>query len=909
MKKPSLFIICFLFLFSSIFSQAPVNRRVFGQNAWYINNANNPAANLAGFWKKIAESGVSYVRIGGIDANFIPLYKWTPGSFAVPSNSVIPLRNVIDSIRKYGMEPIIEVGYVPPNTCTNSALSGVSLQNASTIAANVVDVINNNIYASNPIKTWVIANEPDLYVQCSPVFKGFGWNNDGASHADSIAEYIRLFATKMKGKDTSIKIIGPEMATYGTDANYSVNKIMNKLVNAQTNGNSVMGKITTGAGSGKYFVDHLTVHHYPNIASRQQAIDNPQDIDDGFNGVLNANAFSNGKPRNGLIKMLTSTANNTGRNSNNIKIGLTEYNIGNSSGLHEANDSVLVRKGYDYRSFLGGQFIAQELSIGMANPYTGFMNLWSVKESGTDPSGCLDGFGYISNCNNSNKLRSAYHHFKMVGTHWYGNYYSGTSNKNNVKTFASVEPGAGFYIMILNMDSVDHAFNMKFNNTAGTSPDLNLKYDFTAAGLPLTTNQYDSIISKKTTWLLQFDCSGKLIMKTSYSESNNVSGQAPQLIQIGNINLNPNLAIGGQPGIGGIINSNLSFSNTVVYISSTLKLVGQAKLSLSNATVIVAPNVGIEANPNTSIEIKNGTVIFGQDSKQWSGITMNGNYNNSESLVIENSYIINAKYPVATDKIGRLTIKDNVIVNGETALYFDRSEAFSLSGNLIAGFIVGLKTTRTKKGFVSEIRENIFAEVRTNVTFSNDMHNALSITCNTFRYSDRAIKSVATDLAEQGTASLSSGNTFLRAVSGTPINYIDHSGSATKYYFGPAQANLFSYPNVMNIPKIQSVSDRVCKQPFTSACAPFVLVKENSNPINQLSIYPNPNTGAFTVNFGSLPKGNWSIVIHDVIGRLISTQKIDYSLQSTLVNIEAKGLYFVTLQNGTDKLTKKVVVE
>ncbi|MBI2723024.1 MAG: T9SS type A sorting domain-containing protein [Bacteroidetes bacterium] len=36
---------------------------------------------------------------------------------------------------------------------------------------------------------------------------------------------------------------------------------------------------------------------------------------------------------------------------------------------------------------------------------------------------------------------------------------------------------------------------------------------------------------------------------------------------------------------------------------------------------------------------------------------------------------------------------------------------------------------------------------------------------------------------------------------------------------------------------------------------------------------------------------------------------MDYTLQSTIVNIDVKGLYFVTLQNDTDKLTKKVIVE
>jgi len=897
-------IIC-VFAFSAK-GQNPINQKLFGQNAWFINNnGTSPAGDLTGLYPYMDSSGVTYVRIGGIDANFKPLYTWTPGLFTVNAAQVSKLTELIDSLRKYGMEPIITVGYDP--VCSSSVLSGISRTNAAKIAGNVVDVINNTLYPTNRIKTWIIANEPDLRDTCNaPLYGGFDYKVDAMGHADSIAIYIREFATAMKDKDSSIRIVGPELSSFGTDVNYSVNKITNKLASTAAL-NGILGTITsTGQGNGKFFIDHLTVHKYPIINSRQQCIDNPTDTVSGFKGILEANNPSGF--RKGLVKMITS---NTTRTPSNLKLGLTEYNIDNASADNESTNLPGVIKGYDYRSFLGGQWLAQMLSVGMSNPWVENMNLWSVQENGISGDGCQTGWGYISNCGSGNRLRSQYHHFSLVANYFHGKYYAGQSNKPNVKTFSSVETGAGFYIMVLNMDTVDYVYDISFNGNTTASYPLHLTYNVSSEE-PLVTNTSSAVdtIEKKSTILILFDCNGVKLWKKVYSEQDNLNDVEPHLKQIGNNDVDPQIAACGMPGIGGNISSSVTYSNTTVYINSNITLVGAGtKLTFDNAIVIMAPNVKIKSNPNTSIEIKNNTKMFGCNGQKWEGIEMNGNYLAGQKLHISNSYIFNAKHPVVTDKISDLKIIGNVFANGETAVDLRRGEAFEITGNIIAGYKTGIKTSKTKGGFVSGIKENKFIEIITDVHFDNDLHNALEITCNEFRYKDRSIRSVNTDLKVQGTATLSAGNNFISDAAGTPVNYIDHTGTATQYYFGPAEANKFVYPNVMNIPKIQAVSDKVCLQQMSAPCGALIGIEENNKPNAGFSIYPNPSTGAFTINFSNLPTGNWVINVTDVLGRMISTKKVDSNSESTTLQINAKGLYFVSLQSGGNRITQKVIVE
>lgn len=914
--------IIMLVLVGQLNSQNPINRKVFSINAWFIANANsNPAASLGGKWKLIADAGITHVRLGGIAANWIPLYTWgtgfsvNPGTFGVPDGDVAKLKELIDSCRKYGMEPIIEVGYAPPNTCSNGALSGISVNDAATIAANVVDAINNTLYtaASGPMKkidNWIIANEPDLTVTCPPPagkFGGFSWNNDGLGHADSIANYIKVFSKAMKSKDPSIKIIGPEISAFSAWTGWDQNKMMKKMVTT-TDSACLTGKIVGGPANGQWLLDETTFHHYPVVASRSVAINNPTDINDG--NALRAKLISNAGVNKGIIPHINSGG--SGRTAADLLVGVTEYNIGNTSGIDESTNYAGMIQGNDFRSFIGGQWLSLTLAEAMNNPWSGHYCLWSAAES--DTNACKAGFGFISTC--TGNKRPTYYHMAMT-SHLAGNFYYATSvNGANVKSFAGVEPGAGFHIMVLNMDSTTTypTTQISFSNTA-TAGALNINYGFAGVLTPTVIPSYtDSVpIQARSTVIYEFDCHGKFVTRVDYTEQMAITNTAPQLKKVGNTTINPNvLAMGANP-ISGNINNTTTFLNDTVYINGNLNIVGNnTKLTFKNCLVVVRAGKTINSNPNTSLEVNN-SIIIGENGGSWGGITANSNYHPGLAILIDKSVLINADNALSTDKLSEVQVTQSILASasGQKAIFMDRGQKFTVDNNLIVGYKAGVSTSRTAPNFISKITNNQFLGMDKVLQMVNDNHTSLEITCNLFKGFNRGLDATGTTLNDQGSATLSAGNVFLQ--SGAQQDYVLVSGSSPKYYFGPSQSTQFSLPNIVNIPIVQSTADRVCAQLFSSNCPGTISypigIKENAIDKNGFVVYPNPSSGAFTVKWSDLPKGNWTLNVHDVLGRIITSKKIDNNSDNTTLQINTKGIYFVTLQNGSDRITQKVIVE
>ena len=85
----------------------------------------------------------------------------------------------------------------------------------------------------------------------------------------------------------------------------------------------------------------------------------------------------------------------------------------------------------------------------------------------------------------------------------------------------------------------------------------------------------------------------------------------------------------------------------------------------------------------------------------------------------------------------------------------------------------------------------------------------------------------------------------------------------------------------------------------------------NSNQINDLVIYPNPNNGNFNIQFTSNSSNEIKVNVHDIRGREIFAQSyvnnglFNESLQ--LSNVQS-GIYLVTIQDGDMKEVKKILV-
>jgi hypothetical protein len=90
----------------------------------------------------------------------------------------------------------------------------------------------------------------------------------------------------------------------------------------------------------------------------------------------------------------------------------------------------------------------------------------------------------------------------------------------------------------------------------------------------------------------------------------------------------------------------------------------------------------------------------------------------------------------------------------------------------------------------------------------------------------------------------------------------------------------------------------------TSSCVTYNFVGLEETALVNVSVFPNPTTGEFTVSFASTKDAE--LTVTDVTGRLIRV--IPQCQSGVTVNLlhEAKGVYFLNIQVGNQLQTIKV---
>ena len=103
---------------------------------------------------------------------------------------------------------------------------------------------------------------------------------------------------------------------------------------------------------------------------------------------------------------------------------------------------------------------------------------------------------------------------------------------------------------------------------------------------------------------------------------------------------------------------------------------------------------------------------------------------------------------------------------------------------------------------------------------------------------------------------------------------------------------------------LNSWSVEVCYQQATLSVENF--------SISNLAIYPNPNNGNFNIQFTSNSSNEINVGVHDMRGREIFAKKYSnnglFNENLQLSNVQS-GIYLVTIQDGSSKVTKKIVIE
>jgi hypothetical protein len=185
-----------------------------------------------------------------------------------------------------------------------------------------------------------------------------------------------------------------------------------------------------------------------------------------------------------------------------------------------------VLRGFDNRSFLGGQWMVEMQLIAMGTAsgtesWVEFMTPWSIKEGD-----CTNGFGFISSCNTDPK-RPSYWHYKMVADNFSGaTFYpvtaeSGNTN-NHVKVY-SCKAGSNIRILVLNQatnstqsDASTKSITLRLSNTTPTGA---ADYKFrTTASVPGMSVSEITIpgIHNESSHLYEYNASGTLVNECYY---------------------------------------------------------------------------------------------------------------------------------------------------------------------------------------------------------------------------------------------------------------------------------------------------------------------------------------------------------------------------------------------------------
>lgn len=477
--------------FSKTVDAQTISNHMFGVNAWMadtigdFNNCPFPSCYKNGKlhkqWGQIQESNTKIVRYGGIspDQNKPTKFQYI---------------RIIDSIRAKGMEPLIQVSY---------------WDNLYT-AAEAADLVHYvNVVKGRNVKYWNIANEPNLLY--------------GYTTAAQVAAYFKPFASAMKNADPSIKIVGPETASF-----------KKAIIDGATNPGGP-DDLTGKDAAGRYYVDVISFHSYPMMDGTYPRADAIGKLTSAGNLQDNLNYL------NGRIAACNTFHNRTGAYA--LKTAVTETNVNYNNA---ATDNLY---GVGSNSFFGGQFVCEIYGIGM-KAGVDFMNLWSVIEGG---SNVVNNGGFLDGSTGNKK--PLFYHFQMMAGAFKGTSIDATDNQTNVKAFAC-KNGQETTVMILNEDltnNFNYTLKLSTGTISGTSP---LKINVNS-GLAI---EYNEVIQNQSTLMLTFNASGVLIKKTEYSLAGHAVANLPPTVTNYNITT----------GVGSVENATAAAFDIKVYPNPSL---------------------------------------------------------------------------------------------------------------------------------------------------------------------------------------------------------------------------------------------------------------------------------------------------------------------------------------------------
>ena len=134
-----------------------------------------------------------------------------------------------------------------------------------------------------------------------------------------------------------------------------------------------------------------------------------------------------------------------------------------------------------------------------------------------------------------------------------------------------------------------------------------------------------------------------------------------------------------------------------------------------------------------------------------------------------------------------------------------------------------------------------------------------------------------------------------------PLSVVDGTNSQGNWTF-------YIFDNTVNgtTSSINTVTIEVCE----SSSEPVLSTTDNE--LNGLTIYPNPNNGEFNIGFNPKSGENITVEVYDIRGRAIYTNQynnVSRFEEVIRLNSAQSGVYLLTITDGSQKVTKKIIVD